>query len=48
MPTNRVRFQPGMPLSEFMERYGNEESCVAALLSSRWPDGFRCPRCQAA
>ncbi len=48
MPINRVQFQRGMPLSEFMERYGSEESCVAALVRSRWPDGFRCPRCQAA
>lgn len=48
MPINRVQFQRGMPLSEFMERYGSEESCVAALVRSRWPNGFRCPRCQAA
>jgi transposase-like protein len=45
MPINRVQFQPGMSMSEFVERYGSEEKCAAALERTRWPAGFRCPKC---
>ena len=47
MPMNRILFQPGMSLSQFLELYGTEEQCEAALEQTRWPDGFRCPRCGA-
>ncbi len=30
---------------EFEERFATEESCVAYLRQRRWPNGFRCPRC---
>ena len=42
---NRIQFQPGMSLSQFLELYGTEEQCEAALEQTRWPNGFRCPRC---
>ena len=29
-----------------MERFGSEASCREYLTRVRWPDGFRCPRCQ--
>lgn len=45
MPMNRVQFQPGLPMKEFLSRYGSEEQCEAALLQSRWPEGFVCPGC---
>ena len=45
MPMNRIQFQPGMSLSQFLELYGTEEQCEAALEQTRWPNGFRCPRC---
>ena len=48
MPINKVQFQPGMSISEFMERFGSEEQCAAALEKFRWPQGFRCPRCQGS
>jgi transposase-like protein len=32
-------------LLEFQQRFGDEEACRAYLVASRWPDGFRCPRC---
>ena len=32
-------------LIEFMEIYKSEEDCRKALFEHRWPDGFRCPRC---
>lgn len=43
---NRVQFQRGLSLSEFMERYGSEAKCEAALVEQRWPSGFVCPRCR--
>ena len=45
MAMNRVQFQPGLSMAEFMDRYGTEEQCEDAVCSSRWPDGFACPRC---
>lgn len=45
MSINKVQFQRGMSLLEFMERYGSEEQCIQALFEQRWPGGFRCPRC---
>ncbi len=32
--------------TEFRERFPTEESCVAYLVSVRWPDGFECPACR--
>ena len=45
MAMNRVQFQPGLSMAEFMERYGTDADCEAALLESRWPKGFVCPSC---
>ena len=45
MPINRVQFQRGMSMSEFMSCYGTDQQCAEALFKARWPDGFRCPRC---
>ena len=45
MPMNRIQFQPGLSMPEFYERYGTEAQCEAALVKTRWPDGFRCPCC---
>ena len=45
MPMNQIQFQPGMTLSQLLVLYGIEEQCEAALEETRWPDGFRCPRC---
>jgi hypothetical protein len=30
---------------EFLDRYGSEAQCEAALIAARWPEGFACPRC---
>lgn len=30
----------------FSNYYDKEETCVRALFEMRWPNGFRCPRCQ--
>lgn len=48
MPMNRIQFQPGVSMPEFFAHYGSEAQCAAALFAMRWPDGFRCPRCDSA
>ena len=45
MTMNRVQFQPGLSMAEFMNRYGSDDKCEAALIASRWPSGFACPAC---
>jgi len=47
MAMNRIQFQPGMSLFELFEHYGTEAQCEAVLERGRWPDGFRCRRCDA-
>jgi transposase-like protein len=47
MPQNKIQFQHGMSLSEFVERYSTEERCEQALEHYRWPEGFVCPDCGA-
>lgn len=48
MATNRVQFQKGLSLSEFVRRYGTQEGCEQAVLTWRWPEGFACPGCGQA
>ena len=48
MSFNRIQFQPGMSIPEFLGNFGTEAQCAEAVKSARWPDGFRCPRCGAA
>lgn len=45
MAINLVQFQKGLSLSEFMQQYGTDAQCEAALIQARWPAGFRCPEC---
>ena len=45
MAMNRVQFQPGLSMADFLKRYGNDDQCEAALVASRWPGGFVCPVC---
>ncbi len=45
MPQNKVQYQEGLSLSDFIKAYGTEEKCLAALELARWPEGFRCPQC---
>jgi transposase-like protein len=42
---NRVQFQRGLSMVEFMDQYGTDAQCEAALAASRWPNGFACPVC---
>jgi hypothetical protein len=43
MAMNRIQFQPGLSMPEFLERYGTESQCEAALEHARWPSGFVAP-----
>src|SRR5580658_4861724 len=45
MARNTVQFQKGLSEPEFERQYGSEEQCRAAVVSSRWPNGFECPEC---
>ncbi|MBL8257096.1 MAG: IS1595 family transposase [Pseudoxanthomonas mexicana] len=45
MAMNRVQFQSGLSMFEFLERYGTEQQCEQAVFAMRWPGGFVCPRC---
>lgn len=45
MPTNRIQFQPGLSLAEFLKAYGTETQCEAVVERWRWPKSFVCPAC---
>ena len=45
MAMNRVQFQPGLSMVKFLDRYGCDDQCEAALVASRWSGGFVCPVC---
>ena len=45
MGMNRIQFQPGLSLEQFLESFGTEERCEEALEQVRWPEGFQCPKC---
>jgi transposase-like protein len=45
MSINRIQFQTGMSMPEFLKQFGSEEQCEVALEQSRWPQGFVCPCC---
>ncbi len=46
MKMNRIQFQPGLSLPQFLADYGTETQCEAALEKFRWPQGFACPKCK--
>lgn len=48
MKMNRIQFQAGLSLNQFLSRYRTDEQCEAALEKSRWPQGFTCPCCQSS
>lgn len=45
MPMNRIQFQPGLSMPEFLKGFGTEAQCEAELEQARWPRGFVCPCC---
>lgn len=47
MSRNPIQLQKGLSLTTFLERYGTEAKCEAAVMAWRWPNGFVCPHCGA-
>ena len=47
MKKNKIQFQKGLSLNQFLARYGDEQQCEAALEDARWPEGFYCPKCSS-
>jgi hypothetical protein len=47
MKMNRIQFQPGLSLNQFLAQYGTDQQCESALESARWPQGFICPKCNS-
>ena len=45
MAMNRVQFQPGLSMHRFMELYGTQDKCEAAVIAWRWPTGYVCCSC---
>ncbi|MGC8499929.1 MAG: IS1595 family transposase, partial [Leptospirillia bacterium] len=45
MRMNRVQFQPGLSMPDFLQQFGTEKQCAAAVEQARWPSGFLCPQC---
>lgn len=45
MARTAIQFLKGLSLPAFHRLDGTEEQCEAALEKGRWPDEFRCPRC---
>jgi len=45
MCKNKVQFQKGLSLSEFMDNFGTEAQCEVALETAKWPNGFLCANC---
>lgn len=42
---NKIQFQSGLSLADFLSQYGTDEQCRAALFQLRWQSGFQCPQC---
>ena len=40
--------QPELSLLEFKKRFGSERACQNSLEKMRWPEGFKCPKCEGS
>ena len=45
---SRLKRKSIMTVSEFRSRFGDEVLWGEHLTAQRWPEGFRCPRCDGA
>jgi transposase-like protein len=45
MAKNKIQFQKGLSLTQFLSQYGTDEQCRSVLFKMRWPQGFVCPLC---
>ncbi len=42
---NKVQFQPGVSVQRFLKQFGTEAQCREQVFRSKWPTGYKCPRC---
>ncbi len=42
---NKIQFQKGISLNQFLDLYGAVEQCEATVETARWPKGFQRPNC---
>ena len=40
MLKNKVQFQKGLSLAQFLQLFGSEAQCVKAPFDARWPRGL--------
>ena len=40
-----IHFQEGVSLHDFQQQFGTEDQCRDRLFRSKWPSGYRCPKC---
>ena len=45
MSMNRINFQAGLSMPEFLKQFNIEAQCEAELEQARWPHGFVCTCC---
>lgn len=45
MTMNRVQFQKGLSMAEFVSAYGSQAQCESAVIAWRWPNGYVCVAC---
>jgi transposase-like protein len=45
MSRNPIPLQKGLSRTAFLESYGTEGKCDAAVMAWRWPNGLVCPHC---
>jgi len=45
MSKNKIQFQKGLSLPDFLKAYGTQKQCQTALFQLRWPKRFVCPNC---
>ncbi len=48
MAKNKVQFQKGTSLFDWIKDYGDEEKCRTQLFNLKWPNGFVCPECSSS
>ena len=44
--TNKIQFQKGLSLEEFIKKFRNEKQCAEYLEKLRWSKGFSCSKCE--
>ena len=48
MSKNKIQFQIGFSVPEFIEDFGTEKKCEEYLEKQKWPNGYKCVDCQSS